>query len=204
MRSENVRHDITIVGGGLAGTCAAIAAARLGASVALVTNRPVLGGNSSSEVRVWVVGATGHGKNHFAREGGIMGELFVENQYRNIDGNPYIWDALLLDLVRAEPGISLFDALDYDRLDRVPDILARDPASLERPFAECISRAPKPEDYQTPLVRMVARGDTAAVRLLLAHGANAAIRHPDGRSVVEVARDQGNEEIAQMLERGNP
>ncbi|WP_194891281.1 FAD-dependent oxidoreductase [Catenulispora pinisilvae] len=108
MRSENVRHDITIVGGGLAGTCAAIAAARLGASVALVTNRPVLGGNSSSEVRVWVVGATGHGKNHFAREGGIMGELFVENQYRNIDGNPYIWDALLLDLVRADAGISLY------------------------------------------------------------------------------------------------
>ncbi|WP_219825918.1 FAD-dependent oxidoreductase [Nonomuraea typhae] len=97
-----------MIGGGLAGTCAAIAAARLGRTVALVNNRPVLGGNSSSEVRVWVCGATGHGKNHHAREGGIMGELFVENQYRNPQGNPYFWDTTVLDAVRSEPNISLF------------------------------------------------------------------------------------------------
>ncbi|MFD3482205.1 FAD-dependent oxidoreductase [Streptomyces sp. NPDC058665] len=107
MRNETARYDITVVGGGLAGTCAAIAAARLGRTVALVNNRPVLGGNSSSEVRVWVCGATGHGKNHHAREGGIMGELFVENQYRNPEGNPYYWDAVILDAVRAEPNIAL-------------------------------------------------------------------------------------------------
>jgi hypothetical protein len=108
MREQNVRCDVTVVGGGLAGVCAAIAAARQGRSVALINNRPVLGGNSSSEVRVWVVGATAHGRNHNAREGGIMGELFVENQYRNPEGNPYYWDAVVLDAVRAEPGISLF------------------------------------------------------------------------------------------------
>lgn len=85
-----------MIGGGLAGVCAAIAAARLGRTVALVNNRPVLGGNSSSEVRVWVVGATAHGNNHNAREGGIMGELFVENQFRNPDGNPYYWDTVVL------------------------------------------------------------------------------------------------------------
>ncbi|MER7173233.1 FAD-dependent oxidoreductase [Streptomyces mesophilus] len=117
MQSETVRHDITVVGGGLAGVCAAIAAARLGRHVALVTNRPVLGGNSSSEVRVWVCGATGHGKNHFAREGGIMGELFVENQYRNPDGNPYFWDALILDFVRAEPTLSLYLNTDVREVD---------------------------------------------------------------------------------------
>ncbi|GAA0953548.1 FAD-dependent oxidoreductase [Nonomuraea longicatena] len=108
MRHETINHDITVVGGGLAGVCAAVAAARLGRTVALVNNRPVLGGNSSSEVRVWVCGATGHGRNHHAREGGIMGELFVENQYRNPHGNPYFWDTTVLDLVRAEPNISLF------------------------------------------------------------------------------------------------
>lgn len=108
MRQETVGHDVTVVGGGLAGVCAAIAAARLGRTVALVNNRPVLGGNSSSEVRVWVCGATGHGKNHHAREGGIMGELFVENQYRNPHGNPYFWDTTVLDFVRAEPNISLY------------------------------------------------------------------------------------------------
>ena len=44
--------DLVIVGGGMAGTCAAISAARLGVKVALIQNRPVLGGNNSSEVRV--------------------------------------------------------------------------------------------------------------------------------------------------------
>ncbi|NEE03384.1 FAD-dependent oxidoreductase [Phytoactinopolyspora halotolerans] len=108
MREQRVHSDVTVVGGGLAGVCAAVAAARLGRRVCLITNRPVLGGNSSSEVRVWVVGATAHGVHRFAREGGIMGELFVENQYRNPEGNPYLWDALILDTVRAESNISLF------------------------------------------------------------------------------------------------
>ncbi|WP_420813822.1 FAD-dependent oxidoreductase, partial [Phytoactinopolyspora endophytica] len=108
MREQLVRSDVTVIGGGLAGVCAAVAAARLGQQVSLVNNRPVLGGNSSSEVRVWVVGATAHGVHRFAREGGIMGELFVENQYRNPEGNPYLWDALILETVKAEPNISLF------------------------------------------------------------------------------------------------
>ncbi|GIQ66375.1 hypothetical protein PACILC2_49430 [Paenibacillus cisolokensis] len=108
MKLEVVKTDITVVGGGLAGVCAAVAAARLGQTVALVNNRPVLGGNSSSEVRVWVCGATAHGTHRYARETGIMGEMFVENQYRNIDGNPYIWDLVVLETVRAEKNILLF------------------------------------------------------------------------------------------------
>ena len=74
MSTETIRTDIMVVGGGLAGICAAIAAARQGRRVALAQNRPVLGGNSSSEVRVWVCGATAHGIHMFARETGIMGE----------------------------------------------------------------------------------------------------------------------------------
>ncbi|PQP90132.1 FAD-dependent oxidoreductase, partial [Paenibacillus sp. AR247] len=107
MKTETIRSDVTVVGGGLAGVCAAIAAARLGSQVVLVNNRPVLGGNSSSEVRVWVCGATAHGINRYARETGIMGELFVENQYRNPEGNPYLWDLVILEAVRAEPNITL-------------------------------------------------------------------------------------------------
>lgn len=107
MQSREQHHDVVVVGGGLAGVCAAVAAARLGSSVALVTNRPVLGGNSSSEIRVWVVGATAHGTQRFARETGIMGELFLENQYRNPQGNAVYWDQVVLDLVRAEPGVHL-------------------------------------------------------------------------------------------------
>lgn len=57
-KAENVgKFDLVVVGGGLAGICAAITAARLGLKVALIQDRPVFGGNSSSEVRVWAGGA---------------------------------------------------------------------------------------------------------------------------------------------------
>jgi ankyrin repeat protein len=107
--------------------------------------------------------------------------------------------AALRDRLLREPGICLFDALDYGGLDRVAEILARDPASLERPFATCLSRPPKPEDWQSPLVRMVVRGKTEAVRVLLDHGADAAARHLDGRSLLEIARERGFEEIESLI-----
>ncbi len=122
MKRETVKTDITVVGGGLAGISAAIAAARQGMTVALVHNRPVLGGNSSSEVRVWVCGATSHGVNRYARETGIMGELFVENQYRNPEGNPYLWDLTLLEAVRAEPNVTLFLNTDVREVEADGDV----------------------------------------------------------------------------------
>jgi ankyrin repeat protein len=105
----------------------------------------------------------------------------------------------LRDRLLNERGICLLDALDYNRLDRVPDILARDPAALERPFAKNISRPPGPEDWKTPLVRVVVRGQTDAVRVLIDHGADVTARHPDGRSLGEIARDEGFDEIASLL-----
>lgn len=108
MKLETIVTDIAVIGGGLAGVCAAVAAARLGHTVALVQNRPVLGGNASSEVRVWVSGAPATGTHRYARETGIMGEMFVENQFRNPDGNPYYWDMVVLETVLAEPNIRLF------------------------------------------------------------------------------------------------
>jgi ankyrin repeat protein len=106
----------------------------------------------------------------------------------------------LRDLLLNEAPICLYDALDYNRLDRVPDVLARDPHALERPFAKCVSRDPKPEDWHTPLVRMVERGKNEAVRVLLERGADVSARHPDGRSLLQLARDKGFEEIAALLE----
>lgn len=103
-----IEKEIIVVGGGLAGICAAIAAAREGKKTALIQNRNVLGGNSSSEIRVWVCGATKHGVNRFARESGIMGEIFLENQFRNPQGNVYQWDVLLLEKVRNEPNLELY------------------------------------------------------------------------------------------------
>src|SRR5690348_6975134 len=96
--SENIDADLVIVGGGVSGVCCAITAAREGLRVALVQDRPVLGGNASSEVRLWILGATSHmgNNNRWSREGGVIGELLIENTYRNPQGNPIIFDAILL------------------------------------------------------------------------------------------------------------
>jgi hypothetical protein len=101
--------DLVIVGGGMSGTCCAITAARAGIDVVLVQDRPVLGGNASSEVRLWVLGATSHmgNNNRWAREGGVIDELLVENTFRNPEGNPVLVDALLLEKVILEPRITL-------------------------------------------------------------------------------------------------
>lgn len=101
--------DLAITGGGLAGTCAAITAARAGLKVVLVQDRPVLGGNASSEVRLWILGATSHmgNNNRWAREGGVVDEILIENLHRNPEGNALILDTILLEKVMAEPGITL-------------------------------------------------------------------------------------------------
>src|SRR5690606_17360271 len=106
---ETVKSDLIITGGGLSGVCAAITAARLGLKVVLVQDRPVLGGNASSEVRLWVLGATSHmgNNNRWSREGGIIDELLVENMYRNPEGNAILFDLVLLDKVVQEPNITL-------------------------------------------------------------------------------------------------
>lgn len=115
--------DLAIIGGGLAGVCAAITAARMGVSVVLAQDRPVLGGNSSSEVRLWVLGATSHmgNNNRWAREGGVIDEILIENLWRNPEGNPILFDALLLEKVKAERGIHLLLNTAVLSLDTHPD-----------------------------------------------------------------------------------
>jgi len=101
--------DLVVVGGGLAGTCAALSAARSGLSVALVQDRPVLGGNGSSEVRVWPEGATK--RPPFPHVGDIVEELLPPiKRNGNFNGMPpeYFDDARKLRVVQAEPGIKLF------------------------------------------------------------------------------------------------
>lgn len=106
---QRLQAELLIVGGGLAGVCAALAAARDGLDVVLIQDRPVLGGNASSEVRLWANGATSHmgNNNRWAREGGIIGEIMEENLWRNKEGNPVLFDMVLLDIVQAQPGLTL-------------------------------------------------------------------------------------------------
>ena len=103
LQRQILETDLCIVGGGMAGICAAIAAARGGAQVVLMQERPVLGGNASSEIRMWVCGA--HGENN--RETGIMEEIALENLRRNPTKNFYIWDTVLYDFVMREKNITL-------------------------------------------------------------------------------------------------
>lgn len=119
-KTQTLTADLVIVGGGMTGTCAAITAARAGISVVLVQDRPVLGGNASSEVRLWILGATSHmgNNNRWAREGGVIDEILVENMYRNPEGNSVVFDTILLEKVTSEPGIKLLlntNVFDIDK-----------------------------------------------------------------------------------------
>ncbi len=103
MRHLQHNVDFCVIGGGLSGICAAVAAARAGLSVALMHERPVLGGNTSSEIRMWVCGSVGLNN----RETGIVEEILLENRYRNPQYNYSIWDSILYEKVRFEPNIKL-------------------------------------------------------------------------------------------------
>jgi hypothetical protein len=66
-------------------------------------DRPMLGGNASSEMRMWVLGARGRDK----QETGIVEELFLENYYRNPYKNFSIWDSIMWEIARNEKNITL-------------------------------------------------------------------------------------------------
>ena len=103
MRTLNYQTDLCVVGGGMAGLCCAIAAARHGIKVVLVHDRPVLGGNASSEIRMWIGGARGKDN----REGGIIEEIFLENFYQNPSLKYPLWDSVLYEKAKAEENITL-------------------------------------------------------------------------------------------------
>ncbi|MEI7911100.1 MAG: FAD-dependent oxidoreductase [Verrucomicrobiota bacterium] len=100
--------DLVVVGGGVAGTAAAVSAARNGLTVALVQDRPLLGGNASSEVRVWPEGHTR--QQPFPCIGDIVEEICPPKSGNsgNAKGAAIYDDERKLRVVRAEPRIKLF------------------------------------------------------------------------------------------------
>ena len=103
MRTKEYKVDFCVVGGGLAGLCAAIAAARHGIRTLLMQDRPVLGGNASEEIRMWVCGA--HGRDN--REGGLLEELELDNYYYNPGLKYPLWDGVLYQKAMAETNLTL-------------------------------------------------------------------------------------------------
>ncbi len=108
MRLVDLTCDFFIAGGGPSGVCAALAAARNGARVILVQDRSRLGGNSSSEVKMHIVGANMHRGRPGWREGGLIEELRLDDAVNNPQRCWELWDLLLYDKVTSEPNITLF------------------------------------------------------------------------------------------------
>ena len=102
MEEINHQAEFCVVGGGLAGMAAAVAAARHGTKTVLIQDRPVLGGNASSECRMWISGA----KND-VHETGFVEELKLENNYRNPQLSWSIWDSITYESVRFQPNLEL-------------------------------------------------------------------------------------------------
>jgi hypothetical protein len=98
-------YDLVVIGGGYSGMGAALASARMGLKVALVQDRPVLGGNGSSEIRVWAMGLIRRGK--YPRIGEII-EEFCDHAKKSPGTYEEFGDAKKEQVVRAEPNIDLF------------------------------------------------------------------------------------------------
>ena len=112
MTSKTLETDFLVAGGGMAGVCAALAAARNGSRVVLVQDRSMLGGNASSEIKMHIVGADVHGAKPGRRESGLIEELKLEDSARNPHRCYSQWDLLLYEKVKLESNITLL--LDAD------------------------------------------------------------------------------------------
>ena len=106
------------------------------------------------------------------------------------------------DLILEGP-IDIFDVITFDRVERIPEILARDPGALERPFGRHVTGDPKTHASMdvgwTPLVFAVAHGNAAAARALRDRGAKPDVRDGAGHSLGEVAAARGQAALAAEL-----
>src|SRR5436190_9774194 len=107
MAQVDLAADILVAGGGVAGVCAAVAAARSGSKVILLHDRSRLGGNSSSEVKMHIVGADSHRGRPGWRESGLIEEFRLDDAANNPQRCWELWDLLLYDKVVSEPNIRL-------------------------------------------------------------------------------------------------
>lgn len=115
LRFKKRSYEVIVVGGGMAGLCAAIASARQGTRTALVHARPVLGGNASSEIRIHISGADQSLKQPDYAEGGLLYEMMLENKNCNEQFSYSIWDSVLFEKAKKEKNLEVYlNTVMYD------------------------------------------------------------------------------------------
>jgi len=105
---KDLQFDVVVIGGGLSGICAAVAAARNGAKTALIHARHVLGGNASSEIKLHINGASDNFAKPDYEETGLLYEMMLENKAINDYFNYSTWDLVLYSFVKKEPNLTTF------------------------------------------------------------------------------------------------
>ena len=114
-RYSEKNYDVIVVGGGMAGVCAAISSARHGAKTALVHARPMLGGNASSEIRIHISGADQSLKQAQYADTGLVYELMLRNKAVNDHYNYTIWDGVLFEAAAKEENLDVYyNTVMYD------------------------------------------------------------------------------------------
>lgn len=129
-RKKTITADVVVVGAGMAGICAAVSSARMGNKTVLIQDRPVLGGNASSEIRVTVNGVQSLKNKHIVeRETGVLEEMLIENWHFNEQESYPVWDHVLYDFVKREKNLELFlNTQAYDVVkdgDKIKSVFAR-------------------------------------------------------------------------------
>ena len=140
-----------------------------------------------------------HGANPAARETRYCG---TPAGWANYAGKSEARDLIL------QGAIDLFEAIDFELPARIPEILARDPQALERPFGEHVVGEPRseqwwPEPWMTPLMWALRRGRLDAARTLLMCGADPARRAPDGRTLIELVGAEHRSDAEALLRDAN-
>ena len=142
--AASAKYDFVVVGGGISGMCAAVAAARQGLKVALVNDRPVLGGNNSAEIRVHLGGTIEVGPypalGRMQREFGHSKKGNAQPAENYEDGKKQSW-------IESEPNVTLYASnravavrKDGSKIDAViiRNIETSEEILLEAPlFADC-------------------------------------------------------------------
>ena len=135
-----------------------------------------------------------HGANPIVREDKYWG---TPAGWANYAGHIAVRDLIL------EGPIDIFDAIAFDRLDRIPDLLATDPAALERRYGEYLTGNVKPREWAdpawTPIAYAVVGRKPEAVRLLAERGASLDVRDSAGRSLIELARVAQDSALESLL-----